>query len=124
MEHRVQYLKDQNGHYVGCIAIRERPAQDGERFALVEYRLSALNPLDEFDKDVARQLALGRMVEAPYTVRVRANPNMHDVSVAIMTDILRDVDAPTRVRKAAKYWLRHGRTHSLVGSSVSDLYGR
>jgi hypothetical protein len=76
---------------------------------LVEYRLSVLNPEDTFDKDVARQLALGRMVEAPYTVRTAAHPNLHEVSSAIMKDIIRDIGAPTRAKRAAKLWLRRGR---------------
>lgn len=106
MQHRVQYLKDENGHYVGCVAIREHSALDGEKSVLVEYRVSTLNPADTFDKDVARQLALGRMVEAPYTVRVRLNPNLHDISHAIMRDILQDPTMPTRAKRAAKHWLR------------------
>lgn len=106
MEHRVQYLKNENGHYVGCIAIVEHPAPSGEHFALVEYRVSVRNPSDQFDKDVARQLALGRLVEAPYTVRVPSHPNMHEISRAIMKDIARDHTAPSRARNAAKHWLR------------------
>jgi hypothetical protein len=109
MEHRVQYLKDANGHYVGCIAIKEHATAPGERFTLVEYRLSVLNPDDSFDKDVARQLALGRMVEAPYTVRTAAHPNLHEVSTSIMKDIVRDVNAPSRAKRAARLWLRRGR---------------
>lgn len=106
MEHRVQYLKDDNGHYVGCIAIKEHPAHPGEHYTLVEYRVSVRNPADQFDKDVARHLALGRMVETPYTVRVPADPNMHEVSHAIMKDIARDSSEPSRARRAAKLWLR------------------
>ena len=106
MEHRVQYLKDENGHYVGCIAIREHVAPAGEHYTLVEYRVSVRNPQDHFDKSVARQLALGRCVEAPFTVRVSASPNMHEVSAAVMKDIARDSGAPSRARRAAKNWLR------------------
>lgn len=106
MEHRVQYLKDANGHYVGCIAIRERPElQSGDRYA-VEYRVSTVNPLDAFDKDVGRQLALGRMLEAPYIVHVAHHPSMHEVGVVIMRDIAKDSTLPSRVRRAAKNWLR------------------
>lgn|SRR5574337_218798 len=112
MEHRIQYLKDEHGHYVGCIAIREHSAHSGSKTVLVEYRLSVLNPLDQFDKDVARQLALGRMVEAPYTVRVNVNPNMHDIGRAIMKDILADSNAPSRARRAARLWLNRAATHS------------
>lgn len=106
MEHRVQYLRDENGHYVGCIAIREHPASGSQHYAVVEYRLSVRNPADQFDKDVARQLALGRLTEAPYTVRVHTHPNMHEIGEAIMKDIARDSSAPSRARRAAKLWLR------------------
>ena len=113
MEHRVQYLKDENGHYVGCIAIREHTPNAGERYTLVEYRVSVRNPEDQFDKGVARQLALGRMVEAPFTVRVSAHPNLHEVSEAVMKDIISDSGAPSRARRAAKLWVRwNGRTGS------------
>lgn len=106
MSHRVQYLKDQNGRYVGCIAFQERPAHKGAKTVLVEYRVSTLNPTDTFDKDVARQLALGRVVEAPYTVRVPAGANMYEISRAVMADIADDSFAPSRARRAAKTWLR------------------
>lgn len=106
MQHRIQYLKDANGKYVGCIAIRERPElQSGDRYA-VEYRVSSVNPLDDFDKDVGRQLALGRMLEAPYIVHVAQNPSMHEVSIVIMRDIVKDSTLPSRVRRAARNWLR------------------
>jgi len=71
-----------------------------------EYRVSALNPADNFDKDVGRQLAVGRVVEAPYCVHVRRGPSMHEVSIAIMRDIVKDSGLPSRVRRAAKSWLR------------------
>jgi len=106
MSHRIQYLKDENGRYVGCIAIRELPAHKGAKTVVVEYRVSTLNPSDSFDKDVARQLALGRVVEAPYTVRVPTGANLYAISTAIMTDIAADSTAPSRTRRAAKNWLR------------------
>jgi len=106
MSHRIQYLKDEHGHYVGCIAIRERPElQSGDRY-VVEYRVSTVNPLDEFDKDVGRQLALGRVMEAPYIVHVTRNPSMHEVGIVVMRDISKDSTLPSRVRRAAKNWLR------------------
>lgn len=107
MEHRIQYLKDEGGHYVGCIAIHERPDLEvsGGRY-VVEYRVSTVNPLDEFDKDVGRQLALGRMLEAPYVVHVAHRPSMHEVGIVVMRDIAKDSTLPSRVRKAAKNWLR------------------
>ena len=106
MDHRIQYLKDENGHYVGCIAIQEHPENHDDSRYLVEYRVSSLHPTDSFDKDVGRQLAIGRMVEAPYCVYVSKNPSMHEVSIVIMRDIARDSTLPSRVRRAARIWLR------------------
>lgn len=106
MEHRIQYLKDENGRYVGCIALQERVAHKGSKTVLVEYRISTVNPTDTFDKDVARQLAIGRLIEAPFTVRVRAHANMYEISSVIMKDIAADSAAPSRTRRAAKHWLR------------------
>lgn len=106
MEHRIQYLKDENGRYVGCIALQEHSAHRGSKTVLVEYRISTANPTDTFDKDVARQLALGRLIEAPYTVRVRAGANMYEISAIIMKDIASDSTAPSRTRRAARNWLR------------------
>lgn len=103
LSHRVMYLRDKNGAPVGCAAIKLR---DG----LIEYQYSVVNPLDKFDKAVARWLALGKLQEAPYTTLVPfaagKDHTMYDTSFAVMTDIARDSHAPTRARKAAKLWLK------------------
>jgi hypothetical protein len=103
MEHRIQFLRDAKGQPVGCVAIRVR--QVTVKRTLIEYQYSVLNPLDRFDRRLARQLALGRMVEAPYTATVGASPSRHDISEAVMENIATDQGAPTRARKAAKLWL-------------------
>lgn len=112
MEHRVQYLRDERGQNVGCIAIQVHHDVGELYWSLVEYQVSVVNPLDTFDRSVARQLALGRMVEAPFTVRVPINPTMYEISRAIMKDITRDSGMPSRARKAARLWLRRNATHS------------
>ncbi len=106
MEHRVQYLRDENGQPVGCIAIRLHRDVGELYWSLVEYQVSVLNPQDQFDRGVARQLALGRLVESPYTVRVPQNPTMYEISRAVMKDIARDSGAPSRARRAARIWLK------------------
>lgn len=103
MEHRIQFLRDPNGQPVGCVAIRVR--QVTVKRTLIEYQYSVLNPLDRFDRRLARQLALGRMVEAPYTTTVHASPSRHDITVAVMENIVSDSSAPSRAVKAAKLWL-------------------
>lgn len=112
--HRIMYLRDSYqignlaqlivGNPVGCVAIK---LHKGRRSA--EYQLSVLNPLDRFDRTLARQLALGRMVEAPFTVSLPPNATQHQISRAVMEDIAYDVGAPGRARRAAKLWLRRNR---------------
>lgn len=107
MNHRIMYLRDRSGNPVGCIAIKLLPQVEYDR-QLVLYQTSVLNPLDHFDRALARQLALGRMVEKPLTIRVISDPSMHDVTAEIMRDIAADSSQPTRARLAAKRWLRTG----------------
>jgi hypothetical protein len=69
-----------------------------------QYQLSVLNPADRFDRKVARQLALGRLTEAPMQVNLPKNATMHDISRAVMEDISKR-NLPTRAVKSAKFWL-------------------
>lgn len=89
------------GNPVGCIAIK---VSKSGRFA--KYQLSVKNPLDQFDRAMARQLALGRLAEAPFTVRLPENARMDQITRAVMTDIANDTSAISRARKAAKLWLK------------------
>ncbi len=105
MTHRIMYLRDRSNNPVGCVAIKLHRHVEYDR-QLVEYQVSVLNPLDRFDRATARHLALGRMVEAPLTVRVPVEPSMYEVSSEVMRDIASDSGQPTRARQAAKRWLR------------------
>lgn len=91
------------GNPVGCIAIK---VSKSGRF--VKYQVSVLNPLDRFDRATARHLALGRLAEAPLTVRLPTGAplNMEEITRAVMLDIAIDTQAVSRARKAAKQWLR------------------
>lgn len=106
MEHRIQYLREANGQNVGCVAIQVLRETGNDFYSLVAYQVSVVNPLDNFDRGLARQLALGRMLEAPFTVRVPINPTMFEISNAVMRDIARDSGAPSRARRAARNWIR------------------
>lgn len=107
---RVMYLRDYNYKPVGCIALTVDRANNA-----VQYQVSALNPIDKFDRRVARQLALGRMVETPVTVSIPKEASMHDISEAVMLNIVQNkVKFPARAVKGAKLWL-----HYNVRSKVS-----
>ena len=108
MSRRIMYLRSENGHPVGCLAIQ---LSDGNR-TQISYQVSVLNPRDKFNRAVARQLAIGRLVESPikvniYTGSSHTAASMHDISEAVMTDIASSSKFPTRAVKSAKLWLRH-----------------
>lgn len=98
-----QSLQVVAGNPVGCVAIKLNEYKHG---TLAEYQVSVLNPLDRFDRAIARQLALGRLAEAPFTVRLPDNPSMDDITRAVMSDIVDDPGAVSRARRAAKLWLK------------------
>jgi len=118
MDHRITYLRDPKGNPVGCVAIR---LSESRRLAI--YQLSVLNPADRFNRSVARQLALGRMVEAPLTARLpydaNGNVSKHTITEAVFRNIQDDHRAPARARKAARSWLRANGLWILIGAGGS-----
>ena len=109
INHRVMFLRDQRGQPVGCIAIKASiPNEIAWRLPEVSYQISVLNPTDRFNRAVARQLALGRLIEQPIHVDVCQDPSMHDITRAVMSDIVSDKLAPGRARKAANLWIKTG----------------
>jgi hypothetical protein len=101
MSRRIMYLRSETGHPVGCLAI-----QMNRHDSVISYQLSVLNPSDRFNRAVARQLALGRLLEEPLKVKLSREATMHDISEAVMRDILAYKDAPSRAIKAARLWIR------------------
>ena len=88
------------------------------------YQVSVLNPLDKFDRRMARHLALGRLAEAPLTTTIdHLMPTRTEISRAVMQDIKHDPQAPTRARKAARQWLREDSKPIRV-ILVGDGWGR
>lgn len=100
-DYRVMYLRSVEGRPVGCLAILVN-----RKGAALSYGFSVLNPADKFDRKVARQLALGRLLEAPVTVEVmREDLNMHEITRNVMKSLVINRKTPARAVKAAKLWL-------------------
>ena len=57
---RVMYLRDSSYTPVGCVAISV-----SKNRKQVRYQYSVLNPSDDFERSLARHIALGRLVEKP-----------------------------------------------------------
>lgn len=105
MDIRIMFLRARHGSAIGCLAIKLHRHTEYNH-GLVSYQMSVLNPLDRFNRSLARHIALGRLVESPHTVKVPIEPSMYEVSQAVMKDIAHDSSVPTRARQAARRWLR------------------
>jgi len=94
---RFMFLRGDNNFPVGCLAMRTGKTH-------VDYQVSTLNPSDKFDRKVARQLALGRLIETPIRVSVETSgANEHFYQV--MNHVSKNKKLPKRSRSAANRWL-------------------
>jgi hypothetical protein len=98
---RIMFLRDKHNQPQGCVAII---VDTDNKFAY--YQLSVLNPVDRFCRELSRSIAIGRLYQGGVQVPLPAKPNMHVISRAIMEDIRKNPNSPTRAVKAAKLWLR------------------
>lgn len=97
--YRIMFIRGSNNHPVGCLALKFNNGS-------VDYQVSTLNPVDRFNRPVARQLALGRLLEAPITITTN-NSNIHDVVRSVMNHVINNKTVPNRTRKAAANWMRN-----------------
>jgi hypothetical protein len=101
MNRRIMYLRDEHYRPVGCIAISTN--KDRSR---IRYQVSVLNPVDNFERSLARHIALGRLVEKPFVIRgLNGDENNHEISTYVMHDIVKNPQLPSRAKKAAILWL-------------------
>lgn len=102
MSRRVMFLRGSNNHPVGCAVIQLNKNDT------VSYQVSVLNPMDKFNRSVARQLAIGRLVESPITIAIDCATTMHNISHLVMEDIVErraHNSIPTRAVRAARKWM-------------------
>lgn len=94
---RNSYEQGKKGAPVGCVAIT---LENGG----IAYQVSTLNPSDDFDRRVARDLALGRLVNSPIIIRGPVGQSMANITAVVMNDIVERHNLPMRTRKAAHHW--------------------
>lgn len=97
-KYRIMFLRRENNHPIGCLAMHLNG--DGE----VSYQVSTLNPVDSFNRKLARQLALGRLLEFPITISTKGR-SVHDITKDVLRDLIKDKSFPSRTRSAATRWL-------------------
>ena len=100
---RIMYLRDDQYFPVGCLAIAVSKGRKQ-----VSYQLSVLNPVDNFERSLARHIALGRLVEAPFCIRgFDGTQGKQEITEAVMKAICKSKTAPGRAKKAARNWLKY-----------------
>lgn len=94
------YLKDENKFPVACVASELDEDQ-------VKFAVSTHNPLDPFNREMARKVAIGRLTHNKLVGKVPAVPGIKE---RIVSQIAMDEKLPTRTVKAANYWLEQRKT--------------
>jgi hypothetical protein len=107
---RYMYVRDDQYGPCGCVAIQVHRSKNR-----VEYGLSVRHPIDcknaagkqlKFNRRQAQSLALDRMIEAPRYAYIDREATQHDISRAVMQDIVANGKSPTRAVRFAKNWLK------------------
>lgn len=106
---RFFYLRDNRQQPVACVAV----AFDKD-LKQAAYGISVLNPKDRFDRNVARDIAVGRLIRNPNKVNLfcpSKDITCHLITEKIMQDLLMwdSSELPARARKAASQWLKLSR---------------
>ena len=103
--YRIMFIRDNSNHPVGCLAMKIGSHS-------LQYQVSTLNPVDRFNRPVARQLALGRLMEKPIEIAI-GETNIHDTVRLVMQHISNNNTVPNRTRKAAVVWIKSGKLASV-----------
>lgn len=101
MKIRFMFLRDKRNVPVGCLAITV-----SSNMKEINYQYSVLNPVDGFNRSLARELAAGRLVTKPIVINSDLKfLGINDITRTVMLDIAFNSHAPTRAIKAAELWL-------------------
>lgn len=106
---RFMYVRDANYSPVGCLAISVNRSKNR-----VEYGLSVRNPADgvdangrskPFDRAFAQSAAELRLESKPQHAFISKDATQHDISRAVLLDLIAKRSAPARAVRFAKSWL-------------------
>lgn len=115
------YLRNKNGQIQGCVA------SELEENRVVYCYTSWNEADDEFNKNICRQMAEGRV-----TARNRPTDREYkifnflpvvkgQVKTELLTDLLSHHDIPSRVRKAAQLWLKTQKKKKETQEAIAKL---
>ena len=105
------YVRNKHNFPVACVASRKRLVFGQESMKSieglvfkVEYAVSSYNPIDPFNKKLAREIAEKRLAKHPHGWFTVLSDS--DFKYQLMDVIMRDTYLPTDTRKAARRWVK------------------
>jgi len=105
-DYKIIFLRKSNGHAIGCVAISlDKLNVPSWELKDAAYQVSMLSPYDNFDRSVARQIALGRLLEKPFFTQGIATKTIHTIIEGVMRHISNNPSLPRSAKRAAKLWL-------------------
>ena len=119
---RYMYIRDAKWNPIGCVAIVVNRSKNR-----LEYGLSMRHPKDAinhkngkrkaFDRKLAQGLAVADLVRDIKWTHIEYDATMHDITAAVMQDIIAHNEAPSGAIKFAKNWLS---TTSILYEPIYD----
>lgn len=98
---RFMYVRDSLRRRVGCLVMQREGT-------MIKYQVSVLNPVDKFDREVGKKLALQALVVKPILLEVGDVNSGHELSRRVMNDLTSNSKhRPTRAVKFARAWIKN-----------------
>lgn len=104
MTYHIHFIRDSKMRPMACVAFSDKISADTQQ---LEYGISVLHPKDQFNRKIARQLAIGRLIESPKKIAVQlfadnVKLNLNHLIDEILNDVyLSRADMPKRLRVRA-----------------------
>jgi len=96
---KIFYLRNESGRAIACVA------WDGKRAERIIFAVSTHNPIDPYNKEVGRSLAVGRFQFSPHALVLVAG--LDSPFRYLLGCIAEQREFPTRTRNAAAAWLKN-----------------
>ncbi len=100
MRHIIHYVRNEKGMPVACLAFRD--VFDTPYCGYIDYGISIHHPDDVWNRKLARQIAIGRMVESPFRIEnivAHDDWNISRVIAEILLDIKNNRSVPRRLMR-------------------------
>ena len=105
------YIRDTHDRPIGCIAVRVMRSKNR-----AEYGLAMRHPKDavdekhrmiKLDRQLAQQLAEAELDTDPKRTYISNEADFHEVTAAVLSNVIANAAAPTRAIRFAKRWLNN-----------------